>query len=96
MGDKGFADQDRKVLDAYKDMSVGDILKKARLSKNMTIDQVAEYLRIRATYLDALEQNDVSLLPGRVYAIGFVRSYANFLGLDEDKLVYLFKNQKVA
>ena len=41
----------------------------------------------------AIEAGDASRLPGRVYAIGFVRAYANFLQLDSDKIVYLFKSQ---
>jgi hypothetical protein len=43
--------------------------------------------------LGALEDGRIDLLPGRVYAIGFVRAYAEYLGLDGDKMVHLFKAQ---
>ena len=90
-----FNEQERQALDSYKGMSVGEVLRRTREHKGLTIVYIADRLKIRQGYLEALEKDDVSILPGRVYAIGFVRSYAGFLGLDEDKLVYLFKNQKV-
>lgn len=90
-----FNEQERHTLDSYKGMSVGEVLRRTREHKGLTIVYIADRLKIRQAYLEALESDDVSILPGRVYAIGFVRSYAGFLGLDEDKLVYLFKNQKV-
>src|SRR5690606_32866677 len=52
-------------------------------------------LRIRASQLEAIENNDLEKLPGRVYAIGFVRAYSEYLGLDGDKMVHLFKEQSV-
>lgn len=93
--DHNFNEQERQALDSYKGMSVGEVLRRTREHKGLTIVYIADRLKIRQGYLEALEKDDVSILPGRVYAIGFVRSYAGFLGLDEDKLVYLFKNQKV-
>lgn len=46
-----------------------------------------EATKIRIAYLEALERGDYGVLPGVVYAIGFLRSYARFLGLDADALV---------
>ena len=82
-------------LDTYRDMSVGQILQRTREHYGQTLPQVESNLRIRASQLQALEQEDVSQLPGRVYAIGFVRAYAEYLGLDGDKMVHLFKAQTV-
>lgn len=82
-------------LDTYHDMSVGEILLRTREYYGQTIPQVEANLRIRSSHLIALEQGDLANLPGRVYAIGFVRAYAEYLGLDGDKMVHLFKAQSV-
>lgn len=82
-------------LDSYTDMSVGDILRRTREHYGQTLPQVEVNLRIRASQLQALETGEHDKLPGRVYAIGFVRSYAEYLGLDGDKMVHLFKAQSV-
>lgn len=95
MNDAGMNDHEKNTLDTYKDMSVGEVLKRAREAQGVDVAFVSDRLKIRRAYLEALESDDITVLPGRVYAIGFVRSYADFLGLDGEKIVYLFKNQKV-
>ncbi len=82
-------------LENYKDLSVGEILKRTREHYGQSINQVEVNLRIRANHLQAIEDGDLSLLPGRVYAIGFVRAYSEYLGLDGDKIVQLFKSQSI-
>lgn len=82
-------------LDTYRDMTVGEILRRTREYYGQTLPQVEINLRIRASQLQALEQGDLAQLPGRVYAIGFVRAYSEYLGLDGDKMVHLFKAQSV-
>ena len=79
----------------HTDLTVGEILRRTREHYGLTLPQVESILRIRACQLEALELDDVSRLPGRVYAIGFVRAYAEYLGLDGDKMVHLFKTQSV-
>jgi len=82
-------------LNFHTDMAVGEILRRTRVHYGQTLPQIETILRIRASQLEALEKGDVSQLPGRVYAIGFVRSYSEYLGLDGDKMVHLFKEQSV-
>ena len=82
-------------LDSYTDLSVGEILRRTRLYYGQSLNDVEINLRIRASQLDLLEQNHIAHLPGRVYAIGFVRAYSEYLGLDGDKMVHLFKAQSV-
>jgi cytoskeleton protein RodZ len=79
----------------YNDLSVGEILRRTRISYNMTLEQVEAQVRIRYSHLEAIETNNIEQLPGRVYAIGFVRTYAEYLGLDGDRIVHVFKNQAV-
>lgn len=82
-------------LDSYTDLSVGEILRRTREYYGQSIEQVEINLRIRASQLLALENGHLEEIPGRVYAIGFVRTYSEYLGLDGDKMVHLFKAQSV-
>ena len=75
------------------DIPVGEILRRARAHYGLSLMDVEQALRIRASQLEALEMMDMNRLPGRVYAIGFVRSYSEFLGLDGGRMVHLFKTQ---
>ncbi len=69
----------------------GELLKKARESKGEKIHQVADILCIGKNYLQAIEDMNQDSLPEQVYTLGFVRSYANYLGLDPQKTVNKFK-----
>ena len=69
------------------DANVGTLLKKEREKKKKDLRKVSEILCIRECYLQALEQSDYEKFPGRTYAIGFLRTYADFLGLDVNALV---------
>ncbi|MBL8704126.1 MAG: DUF4115 domain-containing protein [Rhodospirillales bacterium] len=71
--------------------SVGTILRQARQSLGEELRHSAGYLRIREPYLRAIEDGRYEDLPGRAYAVGFVRAYAIHLGLDGDKVVERFK-----
>ncbi len=82
-------------VDFYTDLSVGEILRRTRVHYNQSLEDVGTMLRIRPSQLEAIEAGHIDQLPGRVYAIGFVRSYSEYLGLDGDKMVHLFKQQTV-
>ncbi|GFN23792.1 MAG: helix-turn-helix domain-containing protein [Thermoanaerobacteraceae bacterium] len=66
---------------------IGEELRRAREEKGITLREAEEATKIRLKYLDALEKEDFQQFPGRVYAIGFLRSYARYLGLDPQELV---------
>jgi cytoskeleton protein RodZ len=66
---------------------VGAQLRQRRLERGEDLDDVARSLRIKPSYLFGIEQGDLSALPGRPYALGFLRSYADYLGFDGDDLV---------
>ena len=72
-------------------LSVGATLRAARLAKGLKIEDVSAALRIRSVQLRALEEDDIDALPGRTYAVGFVRNYANCLGLNGVEVVHKFK-----
>lgn len=71
--------------------AVGALLRASRLRCGEEIGDVAQTLRIRRGYLEALEEGRFQDLPGATYAVGFVRSYAELLGLDGDEVVRRFK-----
>ncbi|MBN2535014.1 MAG: helix-turn-helix domain-containing protein [Spirochaetales bacterium] len=73
----------------------GEKLREIRESKKYTIDQVARETRISKQYLEALENEDFQVFPGETYLIGFLRSYAEYLDLDPDHYVNLYKNIKI-
>ncbi len=75
------------------EMPVGEILRRTRLHYSKTIEDVEAALRIQSKQIHAIEIGDAEALPARVYAVGFVRSYAEYLGLDGQKIVDLFKSQ---
>jgi hypothetical protein len=60
---------------------IGGSLREARIRRGIELAQVARETRIRTRYLQALEDEHFELIPGAVYAKGFLRSYA-YLGLD--------------
>jgi len=67
--------------------SIGLQLRQAREARTLTIDQAATSTRIRAHYLRAIELGEFENLPSPVHARGFLRAYADFLGMDTEKLV---------
>ena len=71
--------------------SVGQAFKKARTKKKQTLPEVSKKLCIRKIYLEQLESNSQDELPDMVYTLGFVRSYAQHLGLDADAMVQQYK-----
>ena len=75
------------------DMFVGEILRRTRKQYGQSLRDVSAALRIRPQQLEALEKGEWHRLPGKVYTIGFVRSYAEYLGLDGEKIVRLLKMQ---
>jgi cytoskeleton protein RodZ len=75
--------------------SVGQELRAARLRRGDELSQVSHALRIGKGYLEAIESDLPEKLPGRAYAIGFVRSYAEYVGLDPQELVARYKKANV-
>jgi cytoskeleton protein RodZ len=61
---------------------IGSALREARERKGLSFPQVEEDTKIRARYIRALEEEDFGVLPGATYTKGFLRAYADYLGLD--------------
>ncbi len=67
--------------------TIGQTLKQTRESKRLTLEKVFEATRIRVPYLQALESDDLSAMPSPVQARGYLRNYAEYLGLNFDQLL---------
>lgn len=74
-------------------LSTGEMLAIRREELGYSLAQAADALRIRYVYLQAIEDGRYHDLPGTAYAIGFVRSYAEFLGLEPEEAVKRFKQE---
>jgi cytoskeletal protein RodZ len=86
----GMVDDASPVTEAE---TLGDGLRLAREQSGRSLAQLSSMTRVPVRYLTAIEQNDFSTLPNRVFSIGYVRSYAEALGLDEQLAVERFKRE---
>jgi cytoskeleton protein RodZ len=74
---------------------IGEQLRAARERKGLTLDRVADETNIAKRYLAALEAEDFTVFPGDPYAIGFLRNYAEYLGLPSDEFANSYKNMRI-
>ncbi len=77
-------------------MKIGEALRTAREQKGLTYLEVEQETKIRARYLEALEEERFEELPGETYTLGFLRIYASYLGLDPEPLVAAYKAERGA
>jgi cytoskeletal protein RodZ len=78
---------ERAPIDATAAPTVGDLLHAAREKKGVDLYRAERDTKIRARHLSALEDGDYAELPGAVYAKGFLRNYALYLGLDPTEVL---------
>lgn len=75
--------------------TVGEILKSARLKKNLNLEEVEKTIKIRAKFLSALEENNFSNLPPGTFAKGFIKNYAVFLGISPNEALAFYRRQVI-
>jgi len=73
--------------------TVGEILRRARDEKGLTLDHIEEKIKIRKKFLQALEENAWNKLPSLPYIKGFLRNYSSFLNLNADEMLAVFRRQ---
>ncbi|MEQ9638457.1 MAG: DUF4115 domain-containing protein [Alphaproteobacteria bacterium] len=73
--------------------SVGRDLRLAREATGATVEDIAAHLRIRTDYIVAIEAEDFDKLPAPAYVSGFLRTYANCVGLDPDRVIAAYKTE---
>ena len=75
--------------------SIGEKLRQSREEKGFTLEQVARDTHIAKRFIEAMEQEDFDVFPGEPYLLGFLRTYSEFLELDPQEMVSLYKNLKL-
>lgn len=71
----------------------GKILKAERAKKEISLEGLSESLKIKAEYLRAIENDDYRPIPSETFVMGYVRLYADAVGLDGDRVLDLYKKQ---
>lgn len=74
--------------------TLGLALQAVRLEKGLTLESLAEITRVRRSYLEAIEDMRLDTLPSRPFTIGYIRAFAEVLGLDGDRAVERFKAEE--
>ena len=79
------------MLEIEEAQNVGELLRNTRLKKGKTLGDVSKDLCIRKFYLEAIESMDAANLPVMPYGLGFVRSYADYLGLNSSRITQAYR-----
>lgn len=72
---------------------ISEILKEARLKKNIHLDEVERETKIKKQFLEYLERGEFAKLPSGSYALGFVKNYATYLGFSATTAAALFRRE---
>lgn len=70
--------------------SAGEVLQTEREVQGRTLTDIAAATHIKTDYLAALEADKYDTIPGAVFVKGFIRSYANYLGINGEELIELY------
>lgn len=67
--------------------SVGNLFRTKRVDMNLSLKEVENSISVRSGYLEAIEDGSIHQIISGVYAVGFMKQYAGFLGIDFDSMV---------
>ena len=73
---------------------LGERFREAREARGLSITEASAVTRILPRYLEAIEASDMASLPGDVYARGFIRNYAQLLGLPAEEMIELYRQER--
>ena len=74
--------------------TVGEILRSEREKKGLSVKEIEFATSIRTLYITAIEEDNYSVIPGEVYVKGFIRNYSNYLGLDSQEIMDLYRKDQ--
>lgn len=72
-------------------LTIGEILKKERIKKNISLNEIEKKTKIRKRYLLAIEENNWRVFPSKIYIEGVIKNYALSLGLSYKKILAFFR-----
>lgn len=73
--------------------NISDILRDERIKQGLSIEDVVDRTKIRKSFIVAIERGDFKALPSDTYAMGFVKNYAVYLGISEDRAAALLRRE---
>lgn len=74
-------------------ITAGQRLFEERIKRGLTLEEIAKATKIRSSFLSAIEKGEYKKLPSSAYISGFVKNYAEFLGLSQKEIVALFRRE---
>ncbi len=72
-------------------MKFGESLQKERELRGITLEEISQQTKVHVRFLEAIEHDNLNVLPAKTFAKGFLRSYARMIGLDEDQVIANFE-----
>jgi len=75
--------------------SIGEKFKEARKEKGLFVEQVARETNISRSYIEAIEDEKFDDFPGETYLIGYLRSYASYIGFNPEEIINIYKKTKI-
>lgn len=87
-------EEGRRLYERDGGLEIGPALEKARRQHGLSLEEVEQATKIRKRYLQGLENDDYGVLPDAVYVQGFVKTYANYLGLDGEQLAEELRSRR--
>ena len=90
---KSQASKSNEITANTSEIPFGEVLREARHKSNQSLSQISSLLRIRHDYLKAIENGTSDDIPGTTYAIGFIKSYSNYLGIDPEGYIKSLKTK---
>jgi cytoskeletal protein RodZ len=88
------SDNDSEALDLHSGADIGQALKSIREQRKLSLEELADITRVRRAYLADIEAMRLDRLPSRPFTIGYIRAYAEALGLDGEAAVERFKAEE--
>jgi len=73
---------------------IGNFLKERREAKGISLIEVEKDLKIRKKYLQALEEGNIDVIPGKTYLVGYLRNYSKYLSIDEENINQIIQTYK--
>ncbi len=81
-------------MDNILESSIGELLRKKREERKLTLEEVHRHTKISLEVLRSLEQDDIESFESETYLKGFLRNYAQFLRLDSDVVMMTLERQR--
>lgn len=73
---------------------IGNFLKERREARGVSLIEVEKDLKIRKKYLQAIEEGNIDIIPGKTYLVGYLRNYSKYLGIDEENINQIIQTYK--